>query len=73
MAWWWQRPSIRRWPATGEMGKPTRSKPVSSGSDFGVRRGSAHRSRDAHGISGRVGKLDGDSVAQRSMAAVDEL
>jgi hypothetical protein len=40
--------------------------------DFGVRRGSAHRSRAAHGVGGQAGKLDGDSVARRSMAAVDE-
>jgi hypothetical protein len=42
------------------------------GSDFGVRRGSAHQSRAAHGVCSRAGKLDSDSVAQRSMAAVDE-
>jgi hypothetical protein len=40
--------------------------------DFGVRRGSAHQSRAAHGVGGRVGKLDGDSAACRSMAAVDK-
>jgi hypothetical protein len=40
--------------------------------DFWVRSGSPLRSRAAHDISGQVGKLDGDSVAHRSMVAVDE-
>jgi hypothetical protein len=68
MVWWWRRPSIQRWPVTREAGKLTRSKPASSG----VKRGRAHRSLAVHGVGGRAGMLDGDSVAQRSMVAVDE-
>jgi hypothetical protein len=56
----------------GEVGKPTRSKPASSVPTFGIRRGSAHRSRAVHGVGGRAGKLDSDNVAHRSMAAIDE-
>jgi hypothetical protein len=40
--------------------------------DFWVRSGSPHRSQAAHGVGGRAGKLDGDSVVHRSMAVVDE-
>jgi hypothetical protein len=40
--------------------------------DFWVRSGSPHRSRAAHGVGGQADKLDGDNVAHRSMAAVDE-
>jgi hypothetical protein len=42
------------------------------GSDFEVRRGSAHRSWAAHIIGGWAGKLDSDSAARRSLVAVDE-
>jgi hypothetical protein len=42
------------------------------GSDFGVRRGSAHWSQATLGVGGQAGKLDGDSATRRLMAAVDE-
>jgi hypothetical protein len=73
MAWWRRHSSIQRWPMTkGGWGSRVGASRRRVVPDFGVRRGSAHQSRAAHGVGGRVGKLDGDSAACRSMAAVDK-
>jgi hypothetical protein len=72
MARWRRHPSIRRWPTTGGWGNQLGASRRRVVPDFGVRRGSAHQSRAAHGVGGQAGKLDGDSVARRSMAAIDE-
>jgi hypothetical protein len=42
---------------------------ASRGSDFGVERGSAHRSQAANGIGSRPGKLYGDSMGRRMIVA----
>jgi hypothetical protein len=67
MARWWRHPSIRRWPMTREARKLTRSKPATSGVLFWGSEGGV-----ITGVSGRAGKLDGDSAAQRSMAVDNE-
>jgi hypothetical protein len=72
MVRWWQRPSIRQWPVTEGQGNRLGESRRRVVPNFGVRRGSAHRSQAAHGVGGRAGKIDGDSVARRSLAAVDE-
>jgi hypothetical protein len=56
----------------GKVGKLTRSKLASRVAQFwGQKGGSPHRSWAVHGVGGRAGELDGDSVACRLRVVVD--